>query len=186
MTLYEILLFLHLSFAILWIGSGVLFHILGAMADRTNDEVAITKIFDALTRLSTTFYIPSSLLVVVFGIWLTIEGPWSFDQLWISLGLVGFVITFLTGLLWIKPQSERVAKLIEQGRGMTPEAYTAARRMMMFARLDYVVLFLVVFDMVVKPTGDDVGAIVLMAVVLVAGAAYFASRARAIGTPAPA
>ena len=186
MSLYEILLFLHISFAILWIGSGVLFHILGAMADRTHDEIAITKIFSALNVLSNTFYIPSSLLVVIFGIWLTVEGPWSFDMLWITLGLVGFVLTFLTGLLWIKPQGERVGKLIAQGGGMTPEAYTAAKRMMMFARLDYVVLFLVVFDMVVKPTGDDVGSLVLMAVVLVAGALYFGARARALGEPSPA
>jgi uncharacterized membrane protein len=186
MTLYEILLFLHIGFAILWIGSGVLFHILAFMADRTTDEAAIRKILADLNVLSTTFYIPSSLLVVVFGVWLTIEGPWSFGQLWITLGLVGFVITFLTGLLWIKPQSERAAELIERGGGMTPEAYAVARRLMMFSRLDYVVLFLVVFDMVVKPTGDDVGAIVLMAVVLVAAALYYAARARAIGTPAPA
>lgn len=186
MTRYEILLFLHISFAILWIGAGALFHVLAYMADRATDEAAIKKIFDDLTALANTFFIPSSLLVVIFGIWLTIDGPWSFDQLWITLGLVGFVITFLTGTLWITPQSKRVQELIKRGGGMTPQAYAAARRMMMFARLDYVVLFLVVFDMVVKPTGDDVGTLVLMAVVLVAGVLYFGARARAIATPAPA
>ncbi len=63
---------------------------------------------------------------------------------------------------------------------MTPEAFARARRMMMFARLDYVVLFLVVFDMVVKPTSDDVGSLLLMAVVFLAGAVYFGWRARSI------
>ena len=38
-----------------------------------------------------------------------IEGPWAFDQLWVLLGLAGFAATFLTGLLVIKPHSERIA-----------------------------------------------------------------------------
>jgi uncharacterized membrane protein len=184
-TLYEVLLFLHISFVILWVGSGVLFHILAFMANRTNDEAAIKKIVEDVAALGNTFYVPSSLLTLASGIWLTIEGPWSFDMLWVTLGLVGFAITFATGLFWLKPQSERVAKLLEQAGGMTPEAYAEARRLMTFGRLDYVVLFLVVFDMAVKPIGDDVGTIVFMAVVLVTGALFFGAQARAIETPAP-
>jgi hypothetical protein len=68
--------------------------------------------------------------------------------------------------------------------GLSPEAYALARRLMTFARLDYVVLFLVVFDMAVKPTGDDLGALVLMGVVLVVSAGYFGWRARSVEVPA--
>ncbi len=71
-------------------------------------------------------------------------------MLWIVLGFVGFAITFLTGLFWIKPQSERMKKMIEQDGGMSPPAYAAARRMIVFSRLDYAVLYLVVADMVVQ------------------------------------
>ena len=57
------------------------------------------------------------------------------------------------------------------------------------ARVDYVVLFLVVADMVVKPTGDDAGVLIAMAVILIAGIAYILSRLRALDaereTPAP-
>ncbi|HEX2111895.1 MAG TPA: hypothetical protein VHF67_10110 [Gaiellaceae bacterium] len=41
-----------------------------------------------------------------------------------------------------------------------------------------------VFNMVVKPTGEDVGMLVFMAAVLADGAAYFGWRARLIGVPA--
>ena len=183
MNRYEILLFFHIAFVIVWIGSGFLFHVLGYRADRANDERAVRQIVDDLVALANTLFIPSSLLVVVSGILLTLDGPWSFGDLWIVLGLVGFAITFLTGLLWIKPQSERVQGVIERADGVNDEAYALARRMMTFARLDYVVLFLVVFDMVVKPTGDDVAALVLMAVLLAAGAALFVWRARGIDLP---
>jgi uncharacterized membrane protein len=185
MTRYDLLLFLHIAFAIVWIGSGFLFHVLGFRADRADDQAAIRKIADDLVALANTLFIPSSLLVVVFGILLTIDGPWSFGDLWIVLGLVGFALTFLTGVLWITPQSKRLQALIERDGGLSPEAYAVARRMMTFARLDYVVLFLVVFDMVVKPASDDVGTLVFMAAVLVAGAAYFGWRARSIEIATP-
>ena len=185
MDLYEVLLFFHIAFVIVWLGAGGLLHILGYQAERANDEPAMRKITDDLVALANTLFIPSSLLVLLFGIWLTIEGPWSFGDLWIVLGLAGFAITFLTGVLWIKPQSEAVKKTIERDGGMSAEAYFLARRMMTFARLDYVVLFLVVFDMAVKPSGNDVGTLLLMAAILVAGAAYFAWRARSLAPVSP-
>jgi uncharacterized protein with GYD domain len=65
------------------------------------------------------------------------------------------------------------------------------RKLIVKARVDYVVLTLVVFDMVVKPTGDDPAVLIAMAVVLIAGIAYILARLRAIeaeaaGAPAPA
>jgi uncharacterized membrane protein len=150
------------------------------------DHAAIRKIFDELVALTNTLFIPSSLLVIAFGIWLTIEGPWSFGDLWIVLGLVGFGLTFLTGVLWTGPQSKRARELMERDGGLSPEAEFVARRMTTFARLDMAVLFLVVLDMVVEPTGDDVGTLVLMAVVLAAAAAYFGWRASALHRPVAA
>jgi uncharacterized membrane protein len=147
MSRYEILLFLHIAFVIVWLGAGFLFHLLGYRAERADDRPGMEKITADLVATANTVFIPSSLLVLVFGILLTIDGPWSFGDLWIVLGLVGFAVTFLTGVLWIKPQSERTHSLVQRDGGMGPEAFAVARRMMIFARLDYVVLFLVVLDM---------------------------------------
>lgn len=180
---YDLWLFLHIAFVIVWLGSGFLFHLLGYRADRAVDTPGMERITADLTALANIVFIPASLLVLVFGILLTIDGPWSFGDLWIVLGLVGFAITFLTGLLWITPQSKRTQALIERDGGMGAEAYALAKRMMIFARLDYVVLFLVVLDMTVKPTKDDVGTLVLMAAVLAVAVAYFAWRARSVDVP---
>jgi uncharacterized membrane protein len=185
MRTYDVLLFLHISFAIVWIGSGTLFHILGFRADRVQDENAFRRIIDDLVALSNLLFVPSALLVLVLGILLTIEGPWSFTDLWIVLGLVGFGLTFVTGSFWIGPQSKRIKTVMERDGGMSAEAYALARRMMLFARLDYAVLFAVVFDMAVKPDADDIGALVLMAAAVAAAAVYFGWRARSIEVPGP-
>jgi hypothetical protein len=181
MTRYDLLLFLHISFVTLWVGAGMLFHILGFRADRARNEAAMRQIFDDLVALSTTFFIPVSLLVLVFGILLVAESDvWTFDMLWIDLGFVGFALTFLTGFLWIKPQSERVQKMIVRDGGMSPAAYAAARRMIVFSRLDYVVLYLVIAVMVFKPTGDDTWTLVILALILVGSVLFFLGRARAL------
>jgi hypothetical protein len=54
----------------------------------------------------------------------------------------------------------------------------------MMARLDYVVLFLVVADMVIKPTGDDAAVLIVMALIAVAGVAYVVLGVRALNEQA--
>ncbi len=50
--------------------------------------------------------------MLVLGILLTIEGPWSFDILWIVLGFVGFAVSFLIGILFLKPEGARIGRAI--------------------------------------------------------------------------
>lgn len=95
MTRYELLLFLHVVFVIPWVGAGTLFHILGYRAERAGDDAAVERIFKDLAALGTTFFLPSSLLALVFGLLLLWDSEvWSFSQLWIVLGLAGFALTF--------------------------------------------------------------------------------------------
>ena len=46
------------------------------------------------------------------------------------------------------------------------------RKLIVMARVDYVTFALVVLDMVVKPTGDDGGVLIAMALILAAGIGY--------------
>jgi MFS family permease len=138
-------------------------------------------VLDDAAGLATILFIPASLGAFVTGLLLVLDGPWSWDQLWIVLGLAGFAATFLTGLLVIKPRSEKLAAIVERDGGLSPEALVGARQLLIIGRSDYVVLFLVVADMVLKPTKDDVGTLVAMAAILAAGIAYVVVRARAAG-----
>jgi uncharacterized membrane protein len=186
MSRYELLVFGHVVCAILWVGAGTLFHVLGLRAERSNDNEAIEQIMKNLAFLGNTFFLPASLLLLAFGLLLVWDSDfWSFGQLWIVLGLVGYAITFVTGIAWVKPQSERIAAMVQRDGGMTDASLALSRRMVVFGRLDYVVLYLVVADMVAKPTGDDVGFLVVSAAILVGAAGYFGARARAL-VPAPA
>jgi uncharacterized membrane protein len=186
MTLYEFLLFIHVFATVVWVGAGLLSLVLAINYDRESDEGAIRRFLVDQERLATRLFIPSSLIVVLMGIALVIESEaWSFDQLWIVLGLLGFAATFVTGLFMLKPESERIGAAMErEGGRLTPALRVAIRKLIVKARVDQVVLALVIFTMVVKPTGDDPAVLIAMALVLIAGVGYIVMRLRAIDASA--
>jgi hypothetical protein len=165
--------------------------VLGTSYAAREDEPAMQRFLKDQEWLALRLFVPASLTVLLLGIALVIESDaWSFDQLWIVLGLIGFAATFVTGLFMIKPASERIGAAMErEGGRLTPALRTEIRKLIVKSRVDYVVLTLVVFDMVAKPTGDDTGLLIVMGAVLVAGIAYIVARLRAIdaeASPAPA
>jgi uncharacterized membrane protein len=185
MSLYELFLTAHILGAIAWIGSGFLLLVLANRAARTTDGEALGRIIDDTADLANKLFIPASLVTLAMGIALTIEGPWSLGYLWIALGLAGFLATFLTGLLVMKPRGDAIAEMRRREGRMTPAATYEARRMLVLGRTDYLVLGLVVIDMAIKPSGDDVGVLVVMALLLLAGITYVLAAYRGIEEPAP-
>ena len=184
MSFYELLLFVHILAAAIWFGAGFLFHLQAYRADRADDAATMQRLLADTAVLSNVLFIPASLVVLFAGLLLVIEGPWSFGDLWIVLGLLGYAATFATGLLVIKPGSERIATLTGSSGELTPQALYEARRMLALARIDYVALVLVIAVMTIKPTGDDVAVLVVLAALLVAGAALVFTRAQALQAPA--
>jgi uncharacterized membrane protein len=174
---YEILLFLHVASVAFWLGAELLIDILVVRAERQRDAAAVRRLFDELAALDPIF-LPATLVVLATGILMTIDAGFSFDNLWIVLGLAGFAFIYLYGFLYLEPQVKRARAMVERDGGLGPQAQSLMRRFFVLWRLETVVLVLLVFDMTVKPTGDDVGTLVLMASVLVACSAYLLSRAR--------
>lgn len=84
----------------------------------------------------------------------------------------------MTGLFVLRPQSEAIDAMLKRD-GMTPEAAAEIRRLFTKMRLDYAVIAAVIADMALKPTGADVGALVVIAGIVVLAAASVALSLRA-------
>jgi uncharacterized membrane protein len=177
---YDIYLFIHILAAVAWAGGGFTLVLLGVWSTAARDDNVTQVVVSAAAKLAKRLFIPASLVVLAMGILMIVDGPWSFSYLWLVLGLIGFLATSVTGATVLGPLSEKIAAMIETD-GFTERARTESERLLTLARLDYVVLFLVIFDMAVKPTGDDAGTLVFMALVLVVGAGLILMRARALG-----
>lgn len=184
MSRQEIYLFVHIVAAVLWVGGGTLLTVMGSRAIAADDRERTKVVVQEASVLAKRLFIPSSLVVLVMGILLIADGPWEMD-LWVVLGLIGLIGTAVTGAAVLGPRAERIAELIGKD-GYTDDADAESRKLLTLARIDTVVLFLVIADMVLKPTGDDIGLLAAMAVVLVGGVAYTVAKYREIGAGDPA
>jgi uncharacterized membrane protein len=170
MDWYSIFKFLHVVAAICWVGGGAILMYQGVLAARAKDEEAQVTIMKQTAGLSLNWFIPASIATLVFGaITATLGSMWS--DAWVILGLLGFAATFATGNFLIRPAAEAIAKAESEGR--RAEALASGGKMLQVAKFDYVMLFTVIADMVLKPQWSDIALLVVMAVVLAAGAALF-------------
>ena len=188
MSRYELYLFIHIAAAIIWLGGGLFSFILGARANRMDDHVRMKGIVDDLAALAKLIFIPAGLIVVAMGVLMVVDGPWSFGELWIVLGLLGYLATFITGVAVFEPTVRKISSEVEREGGFGAGALRETRRLLILGRIDTLVLFMVVAVMTVKPTGDDVGVLVALAVLLALGAFHVVTKLREIdrgGSPAP-
>ena len=186
MSSYELLLLLHLTAVIVWLGAVTGVDLLWLRAERTRDPAEMANMGKLQEWLVPRLLIPASLLSLVFGVLLVLDGPWSFGDLWVALGLVGFVVVFLTGILYLRPQGERMGAIIARHGPTSPEARRHGKKLLVVGRVQLLLLFLVVADMVIKPTTDDPWTLVALAAILAAAMAAGAAvmrRALVEGTP---
>lgn len=177
MTLYELLLVLHLVAVIVWLGAALTLSMVILRAELAKDLRAKAEINAWSEWLAPRLFIPASMATLIFGLLVMVEGPWGLDQLWVAIGLAGWLVSFLTGILYFKPEGERIGTLVAEHGAEHPEVQRRLDQMELVGRIELAVLFVVVADMAIKPTSDDTG-------VLIAGAALIAAIAALLMTSA--
>ena len=179
MTWYDFWLFLHISFAVLWIGGGAMmqFFALRALASRSGERLAQFTL--DVEWIASRFLTAFALGAFLTGVALVMNAEfWTFGDDWIMIGLVLFAVTFLAGMTFFGPESGRIGKLIEAEGPNSPAVQARIRRLLVLSRIDLVVLFLIVFDMAVKPSFDEGRIIVGALLVATALAALLVLPAR--------
>jgi uncharacterized membrane protein len=79
----------------------------------------------------------------------------GFGDDWILIGIGLFAVTFLGGALFFGPESGRIGKLIESEGPSSPAVRARIQRILALSRADLMLLFLIIFDMSVKPSLGD-------------------------------
>jgi uncharacterized membrane protein len=148
---YPIFKWVHVTLAVFWVGGGLTLTVLALRAERTADPTEMAMIARQAAFVGERFFAPAGLLVLGMGIAMVVNLGLDWGASWIVVGLVGYAITFLTGLLVLGPQAKRIAQLIETKGPAAVETQAAIRRILLIARVDEGVLLLVVADMVLKP-----------------------------------
>lgn len=179
MTWYELLLFLHVTAAVIWLGGAFMFQMYGMVVRHGRDPEEMARFSGRAGLLAERMFVPASLVVVAAGILMMLDGNWDWDQLWVLFALVTFSASFVVGLFVISPMAKKVPVV----GPTTPEGQALIARMFAVLRVDLAFMYAIVFAMVVKPTSDDGWVIAVAAGTLVALTALFLAPLR---SPAPA
>jgi len=162
-TWYEFLLFVHITAAVIWLGGAFTFQMYGFVVRRGGDPEEMARFAGRAGSLAERMFVPASLVVILAGIGLMIEGNWDWGQLWVIFALVTFAASFLTGVLVISPMAKRIPVV----GPTTPAGQALIERLFTILRIDLCFMYAIVFAMVVKPTTDDGWTIAIAAAALV-------------------
>jgi uncharacterized membrane protein len=176
MDLYTYAKLFHIAFAVIWIGGGFCLMVLAIIAGRSGDDQALVHVIQNVIYLGNRMFVPSALMTLLFGIAMVLIGG-SFGDLWIILGLAGFTATFVTGTFILKPAAERIGAMIAE-QGITPAVAAECRELIRKGKFDYVMLFLIVAVMVLKPMAQDQLLLAAMAGILIVSAIVFLGDAQ--------
>ena len=150
--LYDWLKAFHVLMAIVWVGGNVILQVLATRIMRQNDPTKTASFAGDAEWIGNHVFAPASGLLLVLGVWMVIEEPaWTFAQFWILAAIAMFAYSFLSGLLYLGPQSGRLKKLYEAEGPTAAAAPAMIRRLFLASRIELVLLVLIVFDMVLKP-----------------------------------
>ena len=151
-TWFGIFKIVHVGFAVFWVGGGLLLTALALRAERSHDPEEIGRIARQATFVGEKLFAPASGIVLLMGIVMVINSPEiGFGDTWVIIGLVGFAISFVTGIAVLAPRARRLVELFDTVGSTAPQTQAAIREILLISRVDVAVLVIVVFDMLMKP-----------------------------------
>lgn len=149
MTLYELLLFVHVLAAAIWVGGAVTLKVQTSRALKSDPDRA-AELATETEKIGNGILMPASIVLLVAGIWLVFEGDWGFRPLWVKLGLGIYVVSAVAGAVFLGPLYKQVGELRAQ-RGAGQDLTDRLQRISNLAWIDLALLVAAVFVMTTKP-----------------------------------
>jgi uncharacterized membrane protein len=168
MTWYTFFKSVHVLAAVVWVGGAVMIQMLALRVLASRDGKRQAEFASDAEWVGMRVFIPTTIALFLAAIGLMVNGDWPWGTLWIDFALVVFIASFAVGAGFLGPESGRLAKVIATEGPESPASLARIRRILVISRIESIFLLGVVWDMVVKPTGDTPGWAVAAAVVMAA------------------
>ncbi len=154
MTWYTFFKSLHVMAAVIWVGGAAMIQALAFRIVRTGDGRRQAEFAKDTEIVGMRVFIPTTWVLLLAGIGMMINLDWPWGQNWIVFGLIAFALSFAVGAGFLGPEGGRIAALIEKEGPDSPAAQARIRRILMVSRCELVILLAVIWNMVVKPSGN--------------------------------
>jgi uncharacterized membrane protein len=154
MTWYTFFKSVHVTAAAVWFGGALMIQAFAFRIVRTGDARRQAEFAKDSEIVGMRVFIPATWILLLTGIGLMVNLPWSWGQNWVVFGLIAFALSFIVGAGFLGPEGGRIAAVIERDGPGSPEAQARINRILLISRCELVVLLTVIVNMVVKPAGN--------------------------------
>lgn len=155
---YDVIRWIHITAVVLAFGPAFAFGILLSVAER-RDPRSLPVVFAAIDTISRSLVTLGAIVVFATGIYLTIDGPWSFGDVFINVGMLALIVLIGAVHVFFIPNDRRAAEIAardieEAGAGevkLSPEFDRINRRGAQAWMLAGLTVILVIYFMTAKP-----------------------------------
>ena len=147
---YNLVKYVHVLCAIVWVGGAFYTQLLAIRAQRSTDPMDLPKLGATAAEIGLKVFLPASILLFAAGLVLVLE-RWSFGTFWVSISMLLWLTSVLVGALYLGPASAKVGKLFATEGPSSVAARASLARLFLVSRLELVSFAVIVFLMVTKP-----------------------------------
>lgn len=149
--MYDFLLAVHILAAVLWVGGGVTMHVFGRLARASGDRQRMLNFVEESNKIGPRMYAPLSLILLLAGIFLVSKAGYEQSDLFVTVGYVVWIISFLIGILYYGRKGKELEQIVAN-EGIESDAFLANYQAVANVNtIEIALLLLVVVDMAVKP-----------------------------------
>jgi uncharacterized membrane protein len=148
--LYQLLLYVHIVCAVIWVGGAFYSQLLALRVTRSDDPADLPKLGRNLEFLGQRVFLPAAVLLFIAGAAM-VANRWSFGQTWVAVAVALWILSAVAGAVYLGPRTKTVSELFER-EGPTSTAATALMdRLFLVSRLELVSFAIIIAMMVFKP-----------------------------------
>ena len=147
--MYQVLLYVHILAAVVWVGGAFLAQLLTLRMGRSS-PADLPSLGRALSFLGMRVFLPASIILFVAGAAMVAQA-WSFGDLWVAVSMALWLASILTGALYLGPRTQKIAELHEAEGPTSEAARDLTARVMLVSRLELVSFAVIIALMVFKP-----------------------------------
>ena len=159
LTFYNVILFVHVSAAVIAFGGTFGYGLVGAILSRPGQARNIPFWHRVQHELGRKTITPGALVLLAAGIYMAAVGNYGFDNAFVSIGIVIVIVLIGLGHAFFSPTEVRAAEIAERdikaaGEGevtLSAEYQALAKRLAAVGALGGFLILAAVFLMVIKP-----------------------------------
>jgi uncharacterized membrane protein len=148
--MYELLLYIHIVCAVIWVGGAAAIQALAVIVTRSGNPAEVPRLSRNMELLGSRVFLPAAVLLFLAGTVMTIQ-RWSFGDTWIAVSIGLWILSALAGAIYLGPRAKRVAALFEAEGPSSVEARALIGRLFLVTRLELVSFAIIIALMVFKP-----------------------------------